>query len=114
MQFPVALMEDAAQEIKLADRYPLIRLFTVGQMTASSAPLSDLHTVEAPWAVANHTSITGPGWGSFSAVCWIFGREAGLKQTLWSRLCQVSSARHPHWDSHTPVPWATAQCRHFL
>jgi sialate O-acetylesterase len=59
-------------------------LFTVGQGTASKTPLDDLQTIEQAWSIADHTSIGGKGqwptakaigWGYFSAVCWIFGRE---------------------------------------
>ena len=45
-QFAVPAIANATEEIALADRYPLIRLFTVGQKTASSAPLDDLQTIE--------------------------------------------------------------------
>ena len=56
--------------------YPSIRLFTVGQKTSSATPLGDLQTIEQPWSVASHQSIAGGGgFGLFSAVCWIFGRE---------------------------------------
>ena len=48
----------------------------MGQRTASKVPLDDLQTVAQPWSVANSTSVAGGGgFGHFSAVCWIFGRE---------------------------------------
>ena len=59
---------NASAEALLADKYPHIRLFTVGQKTSSRAPLSDLGSVEAPWEVANHTNIAQGGrFGRFSA-----------------------------------------------
>ena len=67
---------NASEEAALADKYPHIRLFTVGQKTSSKTPIDDLQTIEQPWAVANSTSVAGGGgFGYFSAVCWIFGRE---------------------------------------
>lgn len=76
MQFAIPAIENATAEIALADHYPSIRLFTVGQKTSSATPLGDLQTIEQPWSVASHQSIAGGGgFGLFSAVCWIFGRE---------------------------------------
>ena len=49
------LTDDSSTETALADKYPQLRLFTVGQKTASATPLGDLQTVEQPWAVASHT-----------------------------------------------------------
>jgi sialate O-acetylesterase len=80
MQFSMPAIENASAEAVLADSYPLIRLFTVGWGTASKILLDDLQTIEQAWSVADHTSIGGTGtsvagFGYFSAVCWIFGRE---------------------------------------
>ena len=76
MQFAMPAIANASVEAALADKYPSIRLFTVGQGTSSKAPLDDLQSVAQPWSVANSTSVAGGGgFGHFSAVCWIFGRE---------------------------------------
>jgi sialate O-acetylesterase len=77
MQFGMGAVADRAEEVAKADKYPLIRLFTVGQKTGQSrSPLEDLQTVEQPWSVANRTTIVGNGgFGYFSAVCWFFGRQ---------------------------------------
>ena len=76
MQFAVPAIPNATEEIARADRYPLIRLFTVGQKTSSPAPLDDLQTIEQVWSVASAKTVAGNGgFGYFSAVCWIFGRE---------------------------------------
>lgn len=76
MEFAMPAIENASDEIARADLYPLVRLFTVGQGTLSKIPLHDLQTITQPWAVAGHNSISGKGgFGYFSAVCWIFGRE---------------------------------------
>jgi sialate O-acetylesterase len=75
MQFAMPAIENATAEAALADKYPTIRLFTVGQKTSSKIPLHDLQTIEQNWTVASHTTIAGGGrFGYFSAVCWIFGR----------------------------------------
>merc|ERR1712048_20393 len=76
MQFAMPAITNASVEAAHADAYPSIRLFTVGQKTSSPTPLDDLQTIEQMWSVANHTSVSGNGgFGYFSAVCWIFGRE---------------------------------------
>lgn len=76
MQFSMPAIANATEEAARADAYPLIRLFTVGQGTKSTTPLDDLQTIEQRWSVANRTSIGGNGgFGYFSAVCWVFGRE---------------------------------------
>ena len=39
-------------------------------------PLQNLKTVQQPWSVASAKTVAGDGgFGYFSAVCWIFGRE---------------------------------------
>ena len=69
-------IENATTEIATADKYPLIRLFTVGQKTSSRVPLQDLQTIEQQWSVASSKTVAGGGgFGYFSAVCWIFGRK---------------------------------------
>ena len=74
MEFAMPAITNASEEAARAEHYPNIRLFTVGQKTASKLPLDDLQSVEQPWSVANATSIAGGGrFGHFSAVCWIFG-----------------------------------------
>jgi len=76
MQFAMPAIENATTEIATADKYPLIRLFTVGQKTSSRAPLQDLQTIEQQWSVASSKTVAGGGgFGYFSAVCWIFGRQ---------------------------------------
>eukprot|EP00440_Ansanella_granifera_P053408 gb/GFBE01057896.1/.p1 GENE.gb/GFBE01057896.1/~~gb/GFBE01057896.1/.p1 ORF type:complete len:540 (+),score=109.79 gb/GFBE01057896.1/:1-1620(+) len=75
MQFSVGGNENAAAYAKEADRYPGIRLFTVGQKTSSKTPLADLQTIEQNWTRASSTSVGGPGgFNYFSAVCWFFGK----------------------------------------
>jgi len=75
MQFAMGAITNASVEKQLANNYPTIRLFTVGQKTKSNTPLNDLQTIEQNWSVASNVSIVGGGgFGWFSAVCWIFGR----------------------------------------
>jgi len=76
MQFSMPAITNASAERQLANNYPTIRLFTVGQKNKSSVPWADLQTIEQNWSVANNISINGGGgFGWFSAVCWIFGRQ---------------------------------------
>jgi len=91
MQFTVSLAFNASAEIADADKYPNIRLFTVGQGTTSPTPLVELATIEQYWAVASSKSVGGNDWGYFSAVCWFFGKRLyqelnipiGLVNTNW-------------------------------
>ena len=62
-------------EAEAANDYPLIRVFTVGQGTSSTTPLSELATVEQNWTVASNTSVGGAPWAVFSAVCWFTYRD---------------------------------------
>ena len=67
MQFSMPAIENASTEIAMADKYPMIRLFTVGQKTSSKTPLHDLQTIEQNWTVASHTTVAGGGgFGYFS------------------------------------------------
>ncbi len=76
MQFSVPAITNSTEEIKRAAEYASIRLFTVGQKTSSKVPLDDLQTIEQNWSVASAKTVAGNGgFGYFSAVCWIFGRE---------------------------------------
>lgn len=75
MMFAMPAVTNASSEIKLADNYPLIRIFTVGQGSSSYIPFMNLQTIEQKWQVANSTSISNnQPFGYFSAVCWFFGR----------------------------------------
>ena len=74
--FSIGANLNASAETALADNYPLIRLFTVGQKNSSLIPFADLQYVEQNWSVASHTSIAvGGRFGIFSSVCWFFGRH---------------------------------------
>jgi sialate O-acetylesterase len=82
MAFSMPGITNASHEALLADNYPTIRLFTVGQGTpyqSGRQPLDNLLTVEQNWTVASSKSVAAPAaagiqFGVFSAVCWIFGR----------------------------------------
>ena len=52
-----------------------MRLFTVGQGTRSRAPLPKLGSVVQPWTVASSAAVGGKAWKTFSAVCWLFGKQ---------------------------------------
>jgi sialate O-acetylesterase len=75
MQFTVHSAVNATQEIKRADAYPLIRLFTVGQSSQSDVPLPELNTTEQAWSVASSASVGAGDWSEFSAVCWFTYRD---------------------------------------
>ena len=113
MQFSVGGNENAAAYASEANKYPNIRLFTVGQKTSSKTPLSDLATIEQPWAAASNVSVTdGSAFNYFSAVCWFFGKNVydglggnvpvGLVSNNWG------GTRVEQW---TP-PQSTAECGH--
>jgi len=75
MQFVVSQSINGSEEIAAADKYPYIRVFTVGEGTTSTTPLDDLVTVRQPWSVASAKSIGGGAFDIFSAVCWFFGKN---------------------------------------
>jgi sialate O-acetylesterase len=73
MQFGLSSNINAANYTSEADKYPNIRLFTVGTKTSSKEPLTDLQTIDQNWSIASKTAVSG-GWNHFSAVCWFFGK----------------------------------------
>lgn len=76
MAFSMAANTNRSVEEQLANKYPTIRLFTVGTKTSSNTPLNDLQTISQNWSVANNVSISdGSKFGRFSSVCWFFGRQ---------------------------------------
>ena len=62
-------------EILTADAYPSMRLFTVGQSTKGGNPLDELATIEEGWTVASSAAVGATAWQTFSAVCYLFGRN---------------------------------------
>jgi sialate O-acetylesterase len=113
MQFSVGGNENAAAYRQEANKYPDIRLFTVGQGTQSSTPLQDLVTIEQGWAAAANSTVSdGSKFNVFSAVCWFFGKNVydglggkvpiGLVSNNWG------GTRVEQW---TP-PQSTAPCGH--
>ena len=76
MVFSLSAAENSTAEIQAANKYPSIRLLTVGQKTSSNTPLVDLATLEQPWAVASNVSASNGGeFGFFSSVCFFFARN---------------------------------------
>ena len=111
MQFAVPAMTNSSAETLDANNYPNIRVFSVGQGTSSKTPLNDLKTIQETWSVANATSVNnGNGFGIFSAVCWIFGREVfdGLGGSVPIGLISSNWGGTPveHWAD----PAAFARC----
>lgn len=113
MQFSLGGNENKTFYAAEADKYPNIRLFTVGQKTSSKVPLMDLHTIEQNWTQAAHNTVTdGSKFNYFSAVCWFFGKNLydgldgkvpiGLVNDNWG------GTRVEQW---TP-PETTAHCGH--
>jgi len=62
MQFTVHSAFNSTAEIEEANKYPNIRLFTVGEGTSSATHLAEFSTISQIWSVA-----TANG-----AVCWFF------------------------------------------
>ena len=81
MEFSMPAVANASSERQLANKYPNIRFLTVGHRTSSPTPLRDLQTVWEPWQVASNETIdkdyspTSHLFATFSAVCWLFGRQ---------------------------------------
>ena len=71
MAFSVSRTFRAKAEIKIADSYKKIRLFTV-QRYVSKTPIADLSksNIIQRWQVAGKYTIT-----DFSALCWMYGRR---------------------------------------
>jgi len=79
MQFTVATAFNATEEIRDANNFPEIRLFSAA-LVASLTPLTELQSVMQEWSVASNTSVGGPAWKYFSATCWFFGKETYKKR----------------------------------
>eukprot|EP00040_Diaphanoeca_grandis_P026797 m.150595 g.150595 ORF g.150595 m.150595 type:complete len:555 (-) comp30734_c0_seq1:240-1904(-) len=71
----MAGMNNMTAEIASADGFPNIRLFTVGQKTRGGLPLSQLATIEQNWTKSSSAAVGGTAWNTFSAVCFLFGRN---------------------------------------
>ena len=98
----MAGMNNNTAEIAAADSYKAIRYMTVGQQTVCgdpakqhgrvncSEPFPELkpfppvapggacgrgHSCREAWTVASAKSLGGAAWNTFSAVCWLFGRD---------------------------------------
>lgn len=110
MQFSIGGNENKAKYAKEADKYPNIRLFTVGQKTSSRTPLTDLQTIEQLWVSASSNQVLGGGsFGYFSAVCWFFGKgiydglrgkvPIGLVSSNWGGT-RVEQWMSPQTSSH--------------
>ena len=108
MQFALLATENATEEIQIANAYPHIRLFTVGQGTNTpGAQMRDLQTIEQNWSVAANSTIAGGGgFGYFSSVCWFFGRRLSnyLKESTGATipLGLVSN----NWGGTTVEQWS--------
>ena len=113
MAFSVGGNENAAAYRKEADKYPSVRLFTVGQGTKSHNPRSDLVTIEQNWVAASSTTVSdGSKFDYFSAVCWFFGKNVhdGLGGTVPIGLISNNwpGTKVEQWT----LPETTAQCGH--
>jgi sialate O-acetylesterase len=119
MAFPVRIMEQAAEEYRLADELSLIRVFSAGRGTSSDKPLADLVTVAQTWNLAKNAI------EEFSAVCWVFGREVfkglggkvpiglissnkgGTGIELWSAPESLQSCNAAPWGDTTRDKYST-------
>ena len=91
MQMAVSDIFNATDEIKNADNYPKIRVFT-SALKPSGTPIEELLGIIENWSVASAQSIGGPSFTYMSAVCWLYGRmihvalngrPIGLIATSW-------------------------------
>jgi len=113
MQFTLtsnAGIPNVTAEIALANSYPNIRVFTVGDGTSSTSPLRELNTTSQTWSVASNTSIGGPGWNYMSAVCWLTYRDiydalgGAVPQGLISNKHVLLKGASPAPTSRRPSP----------
>lgn len=74
MRFTVSQAYNASEEIQRANAYPHVRLFSVNSYS-SPTPLIELDSVLQNWSIASNTTVGGPKFQYFSAVCWFFGRD---------------------------------------
>jgi len=108
MQFTVSSAFNSTAEIAAANRYPNIRLFTVGQANVSNVPLAELSNIEQTWVPASSTSVGGGDWSYFSASCWFFGRD--LYDTYGVPLGLISSNWGGTYIQAWSSPTALSQC----
>lgn len=88
MQFTIAMVDNAEQEIADVVNYPNIRVFTAAE-ELSYEPYADLKSVEEVWSVPNNDTIGNKPWTYFSAVCWLYGKR--LYQTMQYPIGLVAS-----------------------
>ena len=78
MAFATSQANNASAIIADSGSYPNLRLFTVANPRGSSSGAVALDVnVSTPyvWGVSNASTVRGPGFGWFSAVCYLYGRE---------------------------------------
>jgi sialate O-acetylesterase len=73
MEMTVINIFNATEEIANAGKYPKIRVFTA-EREPSITPIEELIQIRQNWSLASPSSIGGPSWLYFSAVCWLYGR----------------------------------------
>lgn len=85
MEFGMPAVASKTIEQQDANNFPNIRFFSVGHRTSSPVPFRNLQSFWEPWQVASNMTIDkdyGPGhtlFSTFSAVCWLFGKELSKK-----------------------------------
>jgi sialate O-acetylesterase len=113
MQFTVDSAFNSTYEVALANKYPNIRVFSVGTETYSGTPLGNLAAIQLKWSVASSASIGGGNWSYMSAVCWFFGRDLynqyevpiGLISSNWGgTYIQAWSSPEVNAQCKVPVP----------
>ncbi|BFZ09709.1 hypothetical protein BsWGS_12745 [Bradybaena similaris] len=94
MQFSVNQMSDAAAE-KADVNYPNIRLFTVRDRE-SNVTLDDLVDVGQAWTRPNSVAV-----GTFSAVCWVYGKN------IHKALGHAIGLIHSSWGGTPAEAWSS-------
>ncbi|BFZ09706.1 hypothetical protein BsWGS_12748 [Bradybaena similaris] len=94
MQFPVNHMIDAADE-KADVNYPNIRIFTVRDRE-SNVTLDDLVDVGQAWTRPNSGVV-----GTFSAVCWVYGKN------IHKALGHAIGLIHSSWGGTPAEAWSS-------
>jgi len=101
MELAVGNVFNATDEIALANKYPNIRLFTVGTGTTSTTPLEEFLTIAQPWSVASSATV-----GGFSAACWFYGRD------LYDDIKVPQGLFNDNWGGTPIQSWSSPDALH--
>ena len=102
---PVSYIFNASMEIQEANNFSNIRIFQVGTFggNGSAVPLTNLaYPPRIPWSVASNMTV-----GSFSATCWLSGKNLALNllQSSSSLRDSAIGLMESAWGGTSIQPW---------